>query len=155
MTIRACPGVMPGSPHLVLSYISYNDGLIFRFSPYGFQDTHWIWILLVTLNASTTLAVFGLPTAHFIDPCTIVTLFYYLDKPRQSFFGISHNRHCRTFHFVHLGGINIYVDETSMGCKLTRLASDTVVETQPNTDNEIGFSNCAIDMRGAMHPWHT
>ena len=56
---------------------------------------------------------------------------------------------------MHLRGINIYVDESSMGGKLTRLASYTIVETQPDTDDEIGYSNCMVDMGWTMHPWHT
>ena len=69
---------MAGCPHLVLTDIGDNDGLIFCFRAYRFQDTRRIGILLVTLNARAALAVLSLPTTYFIDPCTMITLFDYL-----------------------------------------------------------------------------
>src|SRR6266487_153026 len=102
VAVGVCPGVMTCSPHLVLSNISDNDGIIVRLRTYGFQDACWIWTLLVALNARVTLVVFSLPAAYFTNPCAMVAWLDRLDKSRQGFPGISHDRHSRSFDFVHL-----------------------------------------------------
>src|SRR5215471_14467852 len=146
---------MPGCPHLVLSDIRDNNGFIIRFSAYRFQDTCWIRILLVALNARATLVVFSFPTAHFIQPCTMVSRLDCLDKSHQGFLSICHNRHSSTFDLMHFRGIDIDVNEAGMWSKLAHLAGNTIVETQSDTDNQVGYSNSSIDMRRAMHPGHS
>src|SRR5258708_36098263 len=126
MTIGAGPVVVTCCPHLVLPNVGYDDGLSIRLRSNCFQDRCRVGVLLVAFDVLATLAVLSLPGTYFVEPGAMVCRLNRRGKDGQGGFGIGYNRYGRDFDFVHLGGINVYMDDACMRGKLANLASDPI-----------------------------
>ena len=83
MAIEAGPYVVACRPHLVLSHIGDNNGLAMCFCTNSVQDASGIRMLLIAFDARTALAIHGLPTTYFAEPCLVIAWLDCLDKGRQ------------------------------------------------------------------------
>ena len=46
------------------------------------------------------------------------------------------------------------MDKARMGSKLADLATDSIIETQAHTDNQVSSGDGMVDICRPMHPWH-